>query len=105
MPTRTTPWPAGTPCWIDLASTDLPAARTFYAEVFGWTVPAGPPEAGGYSSATLDGHRDYDAAVPTPDHYLPLLYSAGLAQPDEPVSYVHEEVLFGGLSMRTFQIG
>jgi 4,5-DOPA dioxygenase extradiol len=44
-------------------------------------------------------------AVPTPDHYLPLLYSAGLAQPDEPVSYAHEEVSFGGLSMRTFQIG
>ena len=57
MPTRNTPWPAGTPCWIDLAASDLPAARTFYAEVFGWTVPEGPPEAGGYSSASLDGHR------------------------------------------------
>jgi 4,5-DOPA dioxygenase extradiol len=44
-------------------------------------------------------------AVPTPDHYLPLLYSVGLAQPDELVSYAHEEVSFGGLSMRTFQIG
>ncbi|MGI4871561.1 MAG: 4,5-DOPA dioxygenase extradiol [Janthinobacterium lividum] len=44
-------------------------------------------------------------AVPTPDHYLPLLYSAGLAQPDEAISYAHEEVSFGGLSMRTFQVG
>lgn len=57
MPTRNTPWPAGTPCWIDLASTDLPAARTFYAELFGWTVPEGSAEFGGYSSATLDGSR------------------------------------------------
>jgi 4,5-DOPA dioxygenase extradiol len=27
----------------------------------------------------LDAHRDFDHAVPTPDHFLPLLYLAGLA--------------------------
>ena len=27
----------------------------------------------------LDGHRDFDLAVPTPDHFIPLLYLAGLA--------------------------
>jgi len=27
----------------------------------------------------LDAHRDFDTAVPTPDHFLPLLYLAGLA--------------------------
>lgn len=44
-------------------------------------------------------------AVPTPDHYLPLLYSAGLALPEEEITYPHEEVSFGGLSMRTVQVG
>jgi 4,5-DOPA dioxygenase extradiol len=44
-------------------------------------------------------------AVPTPDHYLPLLYSAGLALPGEEIAYPHEEVSFGGLSMRTVQVG
>lgn len=28
--------PLGTPTWIDLAVTDLPAAQTFYGAVFGW---------------------------------------------------------------------
>ena len=31
------------------------------------------------SVAGLDAHRDFETAVPTPDHFLPLLYLAGLA--------------------------
>ena len=29
--------------------------------------------------ARLDGHHDFRNAVPTPDHFIPLLYLAGLA--------------------------
>jgi 4,5-DOPA dioxygenase extradiol len=29
--------------------------------------------------ARLDAHRDFASAVPTPDHFIPLLYLAGLA--------------------------
>src|SRR6478735_4510015 len=34
--------------------------------------------------SSLDSHRDFDLAVPTPDHYLPMLYVAGLAN-EEPL--------------------
>ncbi|WP_207895942.1 4,5-DOPA dioxygenase extradiol [Hymenobacter gummosus] len=44
-------------------------------------------------------------AVPTPDHYWPLLYSLALADRDEPIHHAFEEVSFGGLSMRTVAIG
>lgn len=44
-------------------------------------------------------------SVPTPDHYIPMLYTLGLANEKEPVQQVYEEVSFGGMSMRTFQVG
>ncbi|WP_167851966.1 dioxygenase family protein [Hymenobacter elongatus] len=44
-------------------------------------------------------------SVPTTDHYLPVLYSLGLAEEDEPITHTFEEVSYGGLSMRTFMVG
>ncbi|KAA9327733.1 4,5-DOPA dioxygenase extradiol [Hymenobacter busanensis] len=44
-------------------------------------------------------------AVPTPDHYWPLLYTLALADKDEPITHAFEEVSFGGLSMRTLAVG
>jgi predicted enzyme related to lactoylglutathione lyase len=49
MPTRDTPWPNGTPCWVDLGTPDLDAARSWYSSVFGWTYSGGEPEYGGYA--------------------------------------------------------
>ena len=55
MPTRDTPWPQGTPCWVDCQVDDTAAARAFYTDLFGWDVQDSPPEAGGYLMALLDG--------------------------------------------------
>jgi predicted enzyme related to lactoylglutathione lyase len=54
MATRTEHTP-GTPSWIDLGSPDPDAAAEFYAALFGWDVPAGSPEMGGYRIATIRG--------------------------------------------------
>ena len=35
MATRDTAWPAGTPCWIDLAVDDIMRASNFYTSLFG----------------------------------------------------------------------
>ena len=55
MVTRDTPWPEGTPCWVDLSITDIPKAIAFYQGLFGWDTQQGPPEAGGYAISHLDG--------------------------------------------------
>ena len=57
MVTRDTPWPDGTPCWVDLGTSDIPKAISFYSSQFGWDVQQGGPEVGGYSMAQLDGRN------------------------------------------------
>lgn len=46
----------GEPSWCDLG-TDLAVAVPFYSELFGWTIPEGNPEAGGYTLAQLRGRN------------------------------------------------
>ena len=48
----------GTPCWVDLATTDLAGAKAFYAGLFGWEYvdeEMGEMDIGVYSMAMLDG--------------------------------------------------
>ena len=55
MPTRDTPWPNGTPCWVDYGASDLEAAKAFYADVFGWSyTESNEEEYGGYTNALKD---------------------------------------------------
>jgi 4,5-DOPA dioxygenase extradiol len=44
-------------------------------------------------------------AVPTPDHYLPLLYVLGTAIPGERVSFPVEGMDGGSVSMLAVRIG
>jgi predicted enzyme related to lactoylglutathione lyase len=57
MPTRDTPWPNGTPCWIDYGAADIDAAKTFYTAFLGWDYTGGEPEYGGYVTATVNGRQ------------------------------------------------
>lgn len=56
--------------------------------------------------AGLDGHADFDHAVPTPDHFLPLLYFAGLAGVGEDlVEPLIDGFAYGSLSMSAYTLG
>lgn len=53
---------------------------------------------------SLDGHPDFDKAVPTPDHYLPLLYIAAIAG-ESPLDPLVEGHAAGSISMSAYTYG
>jgi 4,5-DOPA dioxygenase extradiol len=40
-------------------------------------------------------------SVPTPDHYIPLLYTLGLQRPNDEIRFINEWVTKGAISMRS----
>jgi 4,5-DOPA dioxygenase extradiol len=48
-----------------------------------------------------DGAR----SIPTPEHYLPLLYVIALRQPEDPVVFVTDGIELGSISMLSVAVG
>ena len=64
-----------------------------------------------FKSLILDGNhqplinyselgKDALLAIPTPEHYLPLLYTLGASDADDLISFPYEEMQMGSISMR-----
>lgn len=49
--------------------------------------------------------REVQLAVPTPDHYLPLLYTLALKEENEAVSFFNDKPVMGSLTMTSVKIG
>lgn len=47
----------------------------------------------------------FDLAIPTPEHYLPLLYALALQEKDEEVSFFNDKPVAGALTMTSLRIG
>jgi predicted enzyme related to lactoylglutathione lyase len=72
----------GTPCWVDVSSTDLDRSVDFYTKLFGWEAQRDPrPEAGGYTMFTLGG-KNVAAASPTWQEGMPSAWTTYFASDD-----------------------
>jgi 4,5-DOPA dioxygenase extradiol len=82
------------------------------AKPFGWAI-----EFDQWVKGRLDSHdakaltMDYLSteagrlAVPSPDHYYPLLYAMGAADPSDPVTHVYDGIQNGSIAMRCVRFG
>ncbi|GGJ45691.1 VOC family protein [Streptomyces brasiliensis] len=51
----TTRFVNGAPNWIDVSTSDIDGATSFYSSLFGWRFQSAGPDAGGYGFFQLDG--------------------------------------------------
>jgi predicted enzyme related to lactoylglutathione lyase len=85
MPQRTT-YSQGTPCWIDLQTTDTEGAKAFYAALFGWSYDDLPTPMGAVYSMAQLGSDTVAASAPQPpmaaDNGVPPSWNTYLAVDD-----------------------
>ena len=71
----------GMPCWVDLMVADPAKAASFYGALFGWHVPPGSPDFGGYANADLGG-RLVAGVMPKMAPDMPTVWSSYIAVDD-----------------------
>lgn len=49
--------------------------------------------------------RSFDLAIPTPEHFLPLLYTLAMRDDNDPVSLFNDKAVAGSLTMTSVKIG
>jgi uncharacterized protein len=102
MVTRSTPWPPGTPCWVDLGVKDIPKARQFYSALFGWEIPEGPPEAGGYSLCLVGGKPV--AGIGASQGDMPIFWTTYLASDSADETAAQIKSAGGQVMMEPFDV-
>ena len=80
MPERDS-YPPGTPSWVEVGTSDIDGAVTFYEGLFGWNVAESQPDTGGYRLAML---RDRPVAGISPlmSEGQPVAWSTYVATDD-----------------------
>lgn len=61
----------------------------------------------GNHKAMIDYHQlnsAWNLSIPTPDHYFPLLYTLGLQEPSDTVSFFNDKAVAGSLTMTSVLI-
>lgn len=83
MVTRDTPWPDGTPCWVELAAPDPRMAIDFYGALFAWDFADQGDETGNYLLALLGGRSVAGVgSMPAGQEDAPAAWTTYLATSD-----------------------
>ena len=107
-------WAAATWCTISAWSRSAAAAARDFNRPFGfaWAIAANTLFKELIDRERHDELADYQSlgeaarlAVPTPEHFLPLLYVLALKGKGETVAYFNDKPVAGSLTMTSFIIG
>ena len=49
--------------------------------------------------------KEFQLAIPTPEHYIPMLYALGLQEKNESLDIFNDQAIGGSLTMTSFKIG
>jgi predicted enzyme related to lactoylglutathione lyase len=98
----------GTPCWVDLQTTDQPAAKEFYGALFGWEFDDRPmPQGPVYSMAQIGGQNVAAIAPQTEDQTaagIPPMWNTYLAVDDVDATTALVADAGGTVAMEPFDI-
>ena len=106
--TTKTSYAQGTPCWVDLQTSDQDAARAFYAGVLGWEFDERPmPDGAVYAMAQLGGRNAAAIAPQNPDQAAagaPPMWNTYLAVDDVDATTARVADAGGTVAMEPFDV-
>jgi predicted enzyme related to lactoylglutathione lyase len=105
MTTRDTPFAAGTPCWVDLLTSDVEASTAFYTGLFGWTAETSGEEFGNYVIYSLDGYPVAGQTPNQPDFGSPDVWSTYIASDDCEATVTAAEAAGAKVMFPTMAVG
>ena len=104
MTTRDTPFAPGTPCWVDLASSDIEKTNAFYTSLFGWTAETSGEEYGGYVVYSRDGKTVAGAMPKQPGMDFPDAWTTYIATADCDATVDAVKSAGGSVMMGTMEV-
>ena len=94
----------GTPCWVDVTTTDIEGTNAFYSGLFGWSTEE-MPNAGGYTMYSLRGKHVAAGSPPPPGgEGVPPHWTTYLASDDADVTAEKVREAGGAVLMDPFDV-
>ncbi|MEU9355359.1 VOC family protein [Streptomyces griseoloalbus] len=99
----TTRFVNGAPNWIDVGSSDIEGAASFYGGLFGWEFRSAGPDAGGYGFFQLAG-RTVAGGMPTTPEQGPPAWTVYFHSPDADATAKAAQQARGSVSMPPMEV-